>query len=797
MQNFKSNLQNVNYIKEKIEFYLSNKFNKNKQIAKLRDFYEIFVSLLNNELKDYKINTENKILNSNNKFAAYLSMEYLLGKLSMQTLTNLKIYDAFKKAFKSYNINFDDILNEEPSTQLGNGGLGRLAACFFDSFATHSYPVFGYGLLYNFGLFKQEFKDNIQIAKPDNWIEKENPAVLKTNIKYKVGFAGSVSRSNYLEKIIWKPEEIIEVTANDICVTGYNSDTCLNIRLWSSKRIDNKEPNVDKISNNLTDFLYPKDDTTEGKILRLKQEYLLTSASVQDLINRFNKTGKDISEIERYISIQLNDTHPALAIPELVRILMTEYDFDFSTAYNKTKNICSYTNHTLMAEALEKIDIKFIKEVLPFHYKILLKINNNLKANLIKLSQEKLDEIGVITKTKDNNIVLNCANLCISSTNKVNGVAALHTKLLKKETFPIFNSIYPKKFINETNGISQRKWLLETNPSLSNLITDTIGDNWITDLDNLKLLLKYKKNTGFLNSLLNIKQNNKKHLFNYIKENLGICIPDYFMVDSQIKRIHEYKRQFLNILQILDRYNNICEGNIKNIIPKVYIFAGKAHPAYKAGINIITLIKDIADVINNDTRCNKLLKVVFIPNYNIDIAKVILSASEVSEQISQAGKEASGTGNMKFALNGALTIGTLDGANIEIKENVGKNNIFIFGMNAKQNIKIRKNYNIQNYLDKYDNLNRIIIDIKSSKYGNINRYENLFKAFENNNDEFSICADFDSYIKTQKKIDIEYQNKSSWMKKSLINIANTGFFSSDRTVKGYAKDIWQIEKIKG
>ena len=516
------------------------------------------------------------------------------------------------------------------------------------------------------------------------------------------------------------------------------------------------------------------------------------------MFNKFKKTNKSLSELDKFLSIQLNDTHPCLTIPELIRLLIVEYNFNFKDAYDKTVKICSYTNHTLLQEALEKINLKFIKQLLPFHYIILDKIDKDFcKLVKNKITNKELETVRIIQhnkKTKEK--FLNCGNLSVIASNKVNGVAKLHTELLKKQEFKLFNKLYPKKIINETNGISQRKWLLETNPDLANLISKTIGNNWITDLSKLKELLKYKNNINFLNSLKKIKTNNKKKLLKYIEDTLNISINSNFMVDSQIKRIHEYKRQFLNILQVIDRYNKICSGETIGMIPKVYIFAGKAHPAYKVGIEIITLINDVAKVINNDNRCKDLLRVVFIPNYNIDLAKLIISASEVSEQISTAGKEASGTGNMKMMINGALTIGTLDGANIEIKEQVGNDNIYIFGLTAKQIEKEKSKYNIKEFIKNNFNLNKIITDIKESKFGNVKRYQNLLTTFLEYNDKFMICKDFDDYINTQFLIDKDYKNKNNWYRKSLINIANAGFFSSDRTIKGYINDIWKVKPIK-
>lgn len=791
-------LTNQKYLKERLNFFLTETTKKTPKNAKLNDWYVAFVNMLNDELVDLADVSEHNILNGKNKIVAYLSMEYLLGKLSRQSLLNMGTYESFKKAFASYKVDLDELLKLEPSTQLGNGGLGRLAACFFDSLATLDYPAFGYGLLYRCGIYKQEIKNNIQVEKPDIWIEKQNPAIDKRrDIAYTVNFGGYVKKSSRLEDMVWMPSEAVKAFANDVLIAGYDTDNTLRIRLWEAERNDKSKPDLKKNITNLTDFLYPPDSTFDGRKLRLRQEYLLVSASIQDLFERFKKTGVSVDKIEKFLAVQLNDTHPTLAIPEIIKILMQDYNMPYEQAFEKMNKICAYTNHTLLAEALEKIDINLFKSELPYHFAIIERINEDF-MNMAKktVADWKLNKIEIINY-RDNYI--NCGNLCIVATHKVNGVAALHSKLLKKKEFAVFSSLFPKKFTNETNGITQRKWLLESNPKLSNLITKTIGNEWVKDLTKLKKLLKYKNDENFLAKLEKVKMENKVAFAEFVKNELHIKISPNFIIDSQIKRIHEYKRQFLNIMQVIDRYNRIIDGDTKGMEAKVYVFAGKAHPSYTAGKEIITLINDVADVVNKDKRCNDLLKVVFVPNYNIDKAQMIISATEVSEQISTAGKEASGTGNMKFALNGALTIGTLDGANVEIRDKVGSKNIFIFGLNAKKvyNLKER-GYDAQKYFNDNPRIQRIVEQIMSGYFchGDTSRYKTLMESFFNNNDEYMLLADFNSYIKAQSNIDEMYKNKKLWLKKSLINIANCGFFSSDRTIKSYAKDIWKIREIK-
>ena len=580
-------------------------------------------------------------------------------------------------------------------------------------------------------------------------------------------------------------------------LAGYEDKATLRVRLWEAERKDKTAPDIKKTITNITDFLYPPDTTNEGRRLRLRQEYVLVSASVQDLFVRFRSTGLSINKIDEFMAVQLNDTHPTLAIPEIIRILMNDYCFSFDEAYKKMYKICAYTNHTLMAEALEKIGIDLFKSELPYHYMIIEKINSDfMNMAKQKIADWKLNRVEIINYKKG---YVNMGNLCMVATHKVNGVAELHSKLLKKKEFPLISQLFPRKFINETNGITQRKWLLESNPELSNLINKTIGDDWINNSFKLKGLLKYKNDEAFLEKFAKVKKKNKEKLFAMIKDEVGITLSSDFILDSQIKRIHEYKRQFLNILQVIDRYNRICDGDIEGLEPKICLFAGKAPPTYDTAKDIVSLINDVANVVNNDKRCKDLLKVVFVPNYNIGKAQLIIPATNISEQISTAGKEASGTGNMKFALNGALTIGTLDGANVEIRKNVGAKNIFIFGLKARQVYRLKeKGYDAQNLYNTNPRMIRIIEQIKGGVFskGDKHKHDTVLNAFFNNNDEYMVLADFNSYVDTQLKLDKLYTNQKLWWKKAVINVANCGFFSSDRTIENYAKDIWKIKEIK-
>ena len=791
-------LKNQSYVKERLNFFLTDVVKKNPKNATVKDWYLAICNMLNDELVDMADITEHNILNGKNKMMAYMSMEYLLGKLSRQSLLNLGMWNSLKKVLASYKVDIEKVIDLEPSTQLGNGGLGRLAACFFDSLATLKLPAFGYGLFYRCGIYRQEIKDGVQIEKPDLWIEKINPAIDRRNdIKYSVGFGGKLTLGANIEDMKWEPKETVIATANDVMIAGYENEAVLRVRLWEAERRDKTTPDLKKNITNITDFLYPPDSTDDGRRLRLRQEYLLVSASVQDLFERFRQTGLPVTQIEKFLAVQLNDTHPTLAIPEIIRILIQQYHFTFEQAYQKMHKICAYTNHTLLAEALEKIGIDLFRSELPYHFAIIERINQDFMAFAMRtVADWKLDKIRIINYRDG---YVNCGNLCIVATNKVNGVAELHSKLLKKKEFSLFSNLYRGKFINETNGITQRKWLLEANPKLSNLISKTIGDEWITNLDKLRGLLRYRNDAGFIEKWSKVKYENKVEFVDFVKDDIGIKLDPSFMIDSQIKRIHEYKRQFLNVMLVIDRYNRIMDGDTVGMQPKIYVFAGKAHPSYTAGKEIIALINDVAKVVNSERKCRDLLKVVFVPNYNIDKAQMIIKATELSEQISTAGKEASGTGNMKFALNGALTIGTLDGANVEIRNHVGAKNIFIFGLNAKQVYRMKdKGYNAQEYYDNNPRIQRVIEQILTGAFcgGKSDRYANLMEVFFNHNDEYMLLADFDSYIAKQEEVDALYNNKKLWWKKSIINVANCGFFSSDRTISSYAKDVWKIKEIE-
>jgi starch phosphorylase len=745
-----------------------------------QSMYGAMVHVMNEGLREIATRTEDEILDGKRRFAGYLSMEYLLGKLGVQTLLALGAYDAFSDAARALGSNLRDVLALDVSTQLGNGGLGRLAACFFDSIAAMRLPVFGYGLFYRCGIYKQEIRKGRQVELPDLWWRDENLAVIKRDdIKYTVGFGGSA------DGLDWRPSERLPVWARDVVIAGFGSGGAAAVRMWDAKRVDDGPPDVFGKIRNVTDFLYPPDDTPDGKRLRLRQEYVLVSASVNDMLARFARTGLPVAKIDRYVKLQLNDTHPAFAIPELIWIFMSRFGMDFKTAYGKTGRICAYTNHTLMAEALEKIGAGLMAAELPLHLGIIKMINADFIVSAGRRLNAKELEDSIIVGPKG---YVSAGNLCMIACHKVNGVAKLHSGLLKNREFRTFSRLYRGKFINETNGISPRRWLLGANPRLAGMVTDLIGAKWMTDLDRLKKLRKYSGDASVLNGLREMKRANKAELY----AALGLGADPDFMLDAQVKRIHEYKRQLLNVLGIIHRYGRICCGD--RPAPRVVLFAGKAPPTYAEAKDIVALINGVAEVINGDVRARGLLRVAFVPNYNVDLAERIIAAADLSEQISLAGKEASGTGNMKFALNGALTIGTLDGANVEIADRVGSKNIFIFGMDAREVYRKRaRGYDPKKFLAASPALAKVLEQIKGGMFG---RHETVLEALLGNNDEYMLFADFASYMRAQERADAAYADRAAWAKSSLANIANSGYFSSDRAIDGYAEDIWRVKRMK-
>ncbi len=748
----------------------------------------------------------------------YLSAEFLMGRALSNNLINAGIMDQVKDVLKEMNINYDMIEDEEPDAGLGNGGLGRLAACFLDSIATLEYPGHGYGIRYEYGMFEQHIEDGNQVEYPDVWLKHRDPwEVKRSDLAVSVKFGGEIKYGKtpdgqdrfYLENA----EEVI-ATPYDMPIVGFGNNTVNTLRLWSASSPEgfnlqlfndmqyHRAVEKQNDAENISRVLYPNDNGPMGKELRLRQQYFFTSASLQDLIHHFvNTVGTDFSKFPNYHVIQLNDTHPVVAIPEMMRILLDEYNVGWNDAWNVVQKTFAYTNHTILAEALEKWPIDIFQRLLPRIYQIIEEINRRFVIELRQKFPNDYDKQNHMAIIHDGKVYM--AWLAIHAGFSVNGVAELHTKLLKEQELKDWNTIYPQKFNNKTNGVTQRRWLLLSNPELAEFITKRIGHGWETDLNLLKGLEKYADDDESLNELMKIKLHNKEKLADYLKHTQNEFLDPESIFDTQVKRLHEYKRQLLNIFHVMYLYNRIIEDPSFNPPARTFIFGAKAASGYRRAKQIIKLINTVADLVNNDRRIGGKLRVVFVENYRVSVAEKIIPASDVSEQISTAGYEASGTSNMKFMMNGALTLGTLDGANIEIVESAGEENAVIFGLTADEIIKINKehSYNPQKYLDRSPALSKIVNQLVD---GTLDKTGLLFKEIHDSlvygvegqrPDVFFVLADFDSYVQAQEKIAEAYADKKGWAKKTLLNIANSGKFSSDRTIEDYVRDIWHLNKV--
>lgn len=759
-------------------------------------------------------NTDSSYSNSNAKQVYYLSMEFLTGKFTRTNLEYLNLYKVVKEALGSINLSIDHIMEQEANPGLGNGGLGRLAAAFLDSFASLSMPGHGYGLRYKNGLFKQAIEVGKQVELPDDWLSKTNIWEYKReNEEYEVRLGGNIQTVGSGDNLIFKHVnyQAVKAVPYDIPILGYRNNRVNTLRLWSSesyKHVDFDDFSIGQFDqsykdinmvDSLTEFLYPDDSTKEGKKLRLKQEYFLVSATIQDIISKYRSKDLSILDFHENIAIQINDTHPVLAIPELMRILIDEYRLKWDVAWNITVKTFGFTNHTIMWEAMEVWDIGIYKEILPRIWLITEEINHRINyflknENNIDI-ESPLQELSII---RNENIHM--VNLGVFGSHTINGVSKLHTEILEKDTLKQLYEIYPQRFQNKTNGIVHRKWLLQSNPKLTSLIEDLIGEDFKGDPIELKKLLEFKANEEVLKSLDRIKHENKVILAEHILKTHGIKLNPYSIFDIQIKRIHEYKRQLLNILHIMYLYDKLKDNPNYDMVPRTFIFAGKAAPGYYIAKEIIRLIISVAHKVNSDLTIKDKLKVIFYENYNVSAAELLIPAADVSEQISTAGKEASGTGNMKFMMNGAITLATLDGANVEIKDAVGEENIVIFGLRPEEveeychndTYKSNEIYHTDKIIKKtMDNL------LDRNYHAYFEEFHSLFDILYKYNDNYFILKDFHEYRRAQEKIEYLYRNREKWLEISLVNIANSGKFSSDYTVGEYAEHIWNIKRIKG
>lgn len=740
----------------------------------------------------------------------YLSMEFLIGRTLSNAMIAEGIYDVAQKALAELNVDLEEIIEKEVDPGLGNGGLGRLAACFMDSLATLAIPAMGYGIRYEYGMFRQKIENGQQVERPDDWLEKGAPwEFMRPSKRFSIDFGGHI----YFEgkKCIWNPAEKVTALAYDQMIPGYKNDSASTLRLWSAhggevfdlaefNRGDHLAAVATRSANQtLSRVLYPDDSTWNGRELRLRQEYFLVSASLQDILRRHLRTHGTLDNLADKVAIHLNDTHPALAIPELMRILIDLHGYSWQNAWDVTRRIFSYTCHTLMSEALETWPVEMMAKILPRHLQMIFEINDHFLEYVktyVTTDMDFIRRVSLIEEGYQRKVRMGW--LSVVGSHKVNGVAAIHSDLMVTSTFADFARIYPERFTNVTNGVTPRRWLAVANPKLAALFDQYIGSEWRCDLSQIEKLKAFADKGEFKRAVADIKYDNKVKLAQYVKKTLDIDLDPHALFDVQVKRIHEYKRQMLNVLHIIARYNEMLAHPEKDWQPRVFILAGKAASAYYAAKQTIRLINDVANVINNDERLKGRLKVVFIPNYSVSLAQLIIPAADISEQISLAGTEASGTSNMKFALNGALTLGTLDGANVEILDNVGEDHIFIFGNTVEQVEALRREgYRPFDYYQNDEQLREVIDQIIRGDFSpeEPNRYHSLIQGLQYH-DYYQSFADFRSYVEAQKAVDKKYQDRDVWIASTIQNMVNMGFFSSDRTILEYAKNIWKIEPLK-
>jgi len=788
---------------------------KNRESFSQLDGFNGMSLAIRDRLVERWIETQRQYTEQNPKRVYYLSLEFLMGRLLNNNISNLGITQESNEAMESLGLNLADIEDLEIDAGLGNGGLGRLAACFLDSMATMELPAVGYGIRYEFGIFMQKIVNGNQHEVPEQWLVNGNPwEIERPEYSYPVRFYGN-SETYYDEngeaRKRWSNTHRVIAKAYDTPIPGYHNNTVNTLRLWAStaeNEFDLQDFNSgdyigacnEKLDGeNISKVLYPNDNNHSGKELRLKQQYFFTSASLQDIVRRHFKSNESFDNFAEKNAIQLNDTHPAIAVVELMRLLVDEHRMGWDEAWDIVTHTFAYTNHTLMPEALEKWSAGLIGHLLPRHLEIIYEINTQFLRQVsyhFPGDTERLSRMSIIEEGDDK--MVRMAFLAIVGSYSVNGVAALHTELLKNGLVRDFYEMWPEKFNNKTNGITPRRWLKQANRPLADFITSKIGDDWCKDLDQLQKLEKSSKSKPFQKDWMQLKQDAKQRLADQVKKWHDIDLDPSMMFDVQIKRIHEYKRQLLNVLHVIHLYNEIKAGNTENFTPRTVLFGGKAAPGYHTAKLIIKLINNVADVINNDPDTEGLLRLHFIPNYRVSLAEYLIPAADLSEQISTAGTEASGTGNMKFALNGALTIGTMDGANVEMAEEIGEENMFIFGLRTNEVQAVYNGgYNPYEYYSKSENLRRVIDLLQSGYFSPVE--EGIFQPLIDNllySDHYLLCADFDDYIETQAKVsDLYKNNPTEWARQSIINVAKIGKFSSDRTIGEYTNEIWNVKPV--
>ena len=802
-----------NKIRENVRSYFRRDFDD----ATLHQKYIAVCRSLNEEIVDKWIETQKKIKADDPKIVYYLSMEFLTGRYLGNNLLALSCYDTVKEALEELGLDINAIEDEERDPALVNGGLGRLAACFMDSLASLGYAAYGCGIRYHYGMFKQQIKDGYQIEVPDSWLDDGGyPFELKRpEYAKEIRFGGRV-RIDFDEKSgknIFKQEDFESVRAvpYDLPVIGYGNNIVDTLRIWDAEAINEfqlssfdmgdyqKAVEQENLAKNITEVLYPNDNHIQGKELRLKQQYFFTSASIQTAIEKFKRNHDDIHELPDKVCFQMNDTHPTVAVPELMRILLDEENLTWDDAWDITTRTCAYTNHTIMSEALEKWPINLFERLLPRVYQIIEEINRRFLIEVNKKYPGQENKVASMAILYNGQVRM--ANLAIVGGFSVNGVAKLNTEILKERELRDFYLMMPQKFNNKTNGITQRRFLLHGNPLLASWVTDKIGDGWITDLSQMKNLLPLADDEKAVEEFMKIKKENKKRLAEYILEHNNIKVDPDSIFDIQVKRLHEYKRQFMNVLHIIRQYLDIKKNPDMDFVPKTYIFGAKASAGYYRAKSIIKLINSVSDVINNDKDIKDKLKVVFIEDYRVSNAEIIFAAADLSEQISTASREASGTGNMKFMLNGALTMGTLDGANVEIVEEVGEENAFIFGLKAEEVMEYEKNgsYRPWDIAAQNARIKEVLDTLVDGTFadGDTEMFRDLHDSllYRDNPDQYFTLADFEDYSRAQDEASNKYKDRKAWGAAALKNTASSGKFSSDRTIQDYVDDIWHLEKL--
>ncbi|MBY5781350.1 glycogen/starch/alpha-glucan phosphorylase [Rhizobium leguminosarum] len=795
---------------EEIIERLTYRIGKDAKVAKPHDWLTATILVVRDRIIDKWMASTREVYATGAKRVYYLSLEFLIGRLMRDAISNLGLMEEVRDALASLGVDVNVIAGLEPDAALGNGGLGRLAACFMESMATVEVPAYGYGIRYVHGLFRQQLADGWQVELPENWLAHGNPWEFeRRESSYEIGFGGSVefiTTHDDRPRYVWKPAERVIAAAFDTPAVGWRGKRVNTLRLWSAQPIDpilldafNAGDHIGALresnkAESLTRVLYPADATPAGQELRLRQEFFFSSASLQDILRRHLQQYDDFTSLPDKVAIQLNDTHPAVSVAELVRLLCDVHGMDFDQAWDITRRTFSYTNHTLLPEALESWAVPLFERLLPRHMQIIYAINAKILIDARKgknFSDAEIRSISLIDESGDRRVRM--GNLAFVGSHSINGVSALHTDLMKVTVFADLHKLYPDRINNKTNGITPRRWLQQCNPGLTGLIREAIGDEFLDDAEKLRALDVHSSDPAFQQKFAAVKRANKVALSNLVASRMGVKLDPSAMFDIQIKRIHEYKRQLLNIIEAVALYDQIRSHPELDWVPRVKVFAGKAAPSYYNAKLIIKLINDVSRTINNDPSVRGLLKIVFVPNYNVSLAEVMVPAADLSEQISTAGMEASGTGNMKFGLNGALTIGTLDGANVEMRDNVGEDNIVIFGLKADEVSKVRSDgHNPRAIIEGSRELAQALAAIGSGVFSpdDRNRYTSLIDGIYSH-DWFMVAADFDAYAQAQREVDEIWTNQSAWYTKTINNTARMGWFSSDRTIRQYADEIWR------